>query len=87
MFADVKRLFEDALKQKVPLTRNGRRMTLAKVELGFEQLANQFAKGDRHARRDVFTYSEQLGIDLTGKAEALKKRRWHQTTRRSSTPI
>ncbi|MDR6306122.1 hypothetical protein GGQ85_003850 [Nitrobacter vulgaris] len=73
MFADVKRLFEDALKQKVPLTRNGRRVYLAKVELGFEQLANQFAKGDRHARRDVFTYSEQLGIDLTGKAEALKE--------------
>jgi hypothetical protein len=68
MFADVKRLFEDALKQKVLLTRNGRRVYLAKVELGFEQLANQFAKGDRHARRDVLTYSEQLGIDLTGKA-------------------
>ena len=55
------------------LTRNGRRVYLAKVELGFEQLANQFAKGDRHARRDVLTYSEQLGIDLTGKAEALKE--------------
>jgi hypothetical protein len=70
MFADVKRLFEGALKQKVLLTRNGRRVYLAKVELGFE---NQFAKGDRHARRDVLTYSEQLGIDLTGKAEALKE--------------
>jgi hypothetical protein len=73
MFADVKRLFEGALNQKVPLTRNGRRVYLAKLQLGLEQLANQFAKGDRYARRDVFTYSEQLGIDLTGKAEALKE--------------
>lgn len=56
-----------------PLTRNSRHVTLTKLEVGFEQLANQFAKGDRHARRDVFTYSEQLGIDLTGKAEALKE--------------
>ena len=73
MFADVKRLFEGAFNPKVSLMRNGRRVTLTKLELGFEQLANQFAKGDRHARRDVFTYSELLGIDLTGKAEALKE--------------
>jgi len=48
-------------------------MALAKLELGFEQLANQFAKGDRHARRDVFTYAAQLGVDFTGKAQALKE--------------
>jgi hypothetical protein len=70
---DVKKLFEDALNRKVPLTRNGRQMALAKLELGFEQLANQFAKGDRHARRDVFTYAAQLGVDFTGKAQALKE--------------
>src|ERR1700692_3823876 len=65
---DVKKLFEDTLNRKVPLTRNGRQMALAKLELGFEQLANQFAKGDRHARRDVFTYAAQLGVDFTGRA-------------------
>jgi Family of unknown function (DUF5681) len=70
---DVKKLFEDALNRKVPLTRNGRQIALAKLELGFEQLANQFAKGDRHARRDVFTYAAQLGVDFTGKAQALKE--------------
>jgi hypothetical protein len=70
---DVKKLFEDALNRKVPLTRNGRQTALAKLELGFEQLANQFAKGDRHARRDVFTYAAQLGVDFTGKAQALKE--------------
>jgi hypothetical protein len=70
---DVKRLFQDALNGKISLTRDGRRVTLAKLELGFEQLANQFAKGDRHARRDVFMFAAQLGVDLTGKAEALKE--------------
>lgn len=73
VFADVKRLFEGALNEKVSLMRNGQPVTLAKLALGFEQLANQFAKGDRHARRDVFMFSELLGIDLTGKAEALKE--------------
>jgi Family of unknown function (DUF5681) len=70
---DVKKLFEDVLNRKVTVTRNGRQTTLAKLEMGFEQLANQFAKGDRHARRDVFTYAAQLGVDFTGKAQALKE--------------
>jgi hypothetical protein len=39
-------------------------MLLSRLELGFEQLANQFAKGDRHARRDVFLIAEKLGVDL-----------------------
>ena len=36
--------------------------------------SNQFAKGDRHARRDVFQYAALLGVDLQPKeiiAEAL----------------
>jgi hypothetical protein len=70
---DVKKLFEDALNRRVSLTRNGRQTTLAKLELGFEQLANSFAKGDRYARRDVFTFAAQLGVDFTGKAQALKE--------------
>jgi len=28
-------------------------------------LGDQFAAGDRYARRDVFYYAEKLGIDLT----------------------
>jgi Family of unknown function (DUF5681) len=70
---DVKKLFEAALSKQIRLTRDGRQIALAKLELGFEQLANQFAKGDRHARRDVFTYAAQLGVDFTGKAQALKE--------------
>jgi hypothetical protein len=67
----VKKLLEVALRKKVPVTRNGRKTYVAKLELGFEQLSNQFAKGDRHARRDVFTYAPILGIDLSGKTQAL----------------
>src|SRR5690349_12567057 len=31
---------------------------------GLEQLSIQFAKGDRHARRDVLYFAEKLGVDL-----------------------
>ncbi len=39
-------------------------MDFSKLAIGLEQLANQFAKGDRHARRDVFDFAERFGIDL-----------------------
>jgi hypothetical protein len=31
---------------------------------GIEQLVAQFAKGDRHARRDVIALADKLGVDL-----------------------
>ena len=37
---------------------------ISKAAAGIEQLVNQFAKGDRHARRDLLTLAETLGIDL-----------------------
>jgi hypothetical protein len=41
---------------------------------GIEQLVNQFAKGDRHARRDLLTLAERLGVDLVaGQGEALEQ--------------
>jgi hypothetical protein len=71
---DVKKIFEDALNEKVPVAKAEKNVMLSKLTLGFKQLATQFAKGDRHARRDVFTYAAILGVDLHGKeviAEAL----------------
>ena len=71
---DVKKIFEDALNEKVPVTQADKKVKLSKLALGLRQLATQFAKGDRHARRDVFTYAAILGVDLQGKevvAEAL----------------
>jgi hypothetical protein len=35
------------------------------AQAGIEQLVHQYAKGDRHARRDVIMMAERLGLDLT----------------------
>jgi hypothetical protein len=61
---DFKPLFDRALNKKVPITNGERKSALTKFEIGMEQLANQHAKGDRHARREVFAIAEKLGIDL-----------------------
>jgi hypothetical protein len=74
MKPDIKKLFEEALNQKIQVTKADKKIMLTRLALGFEQLAIQFAKGDRYARRDVFTYAAMLGVDLQGKeviAEAL----------------
>jgi hypothetical protein len=54
----------------VTITNDERKTALTKFEIGMEQLANQFAKGDRHARREVFSLADKLGVDL--KAEQKK---------------
>jgi hypothetical protein len=61
---DLRRLFEQALNEKVTLKQGDRERILTMGEAGIKQLMAQFAKGDRHARRDVFDYAEKLGIDL-----------------------
>ena len=41
---------------------------------GIEQLVTQYAKGDRHARRDLITLAEKLGVDLlAGATKALEE--------------
>jgi Family of unknown function (DUF5681) len=74
MKPDIKKIFEGALNEKIHVTKADKKIILTRLAMGFEQLAIQFAKGDRHARRDVFTYAAILGVDLQGKeviAEAL----------------
>jgi hypothetical protein len=40
---------------------------------GIEQLVAQFAKGDRHARRDLIALADRLGVDLlAGQHQALQ---------------
>ena len=71
---DVQKIFEDAFNEKIAVTKAEKKIKLTKLALGLQQLATQFAKGDRYARRDVFTYASILGVDLQGKeviAEAL----------------
>ena len=64
LIPEFKRIFEKVLHRKVSLTHGEKRRKLTILETGMEQLGNQFAKGDRYARRDVFEIAEKLGIDL-----------------------
>ena len=62
---DLKALFERALNKKTKLRRGERDQIISNLEAGFDQLVDQFAAGDRYARRDVFYYAEKLKIDVT----------------------
>ena len=53
-------LFEQALNEKVTLKQGEKERTLTMAEAGIKQLIAQFAKGDRHARRDVFASLRSL---------------------------
>jgi hypothetical protein len=64
---EVRKLFENALNVKVHVTKADKKIMMTRLAMGFEQLAIQWAKGDRHARRDIFTYAAQLGVDLQPK--------------------
>jgi hypothetical protein len=69
---DLKDLFESALSGKVTLRQGEQEKIITKAAAGIEQLVNQFAKGDRHARRDVLTLAARLGVDLVpGQGDAL----------------
>jgi hypothetical protein len=67
MKPDLKKALEAALNEKVVITKDKKEMVLTKAALGIQQLVNQFAKGDRHARRDLFQYAALLGVDLHAK--------------------
>jgi hypothetical protein len=67
MLPDVRRAFEQAVNKKVLVPRGDRKVLMTRVEIGLEQLLNQFAKGDRHARRDLMGYADKLGIDFLAK--------------------
>ena len=68
LLPDLKQLFESAFNQKVTVTQGERQRLLTMWDAGMQQLAVQFAKGDRHARRDVFWIAERLGSEsLTSK--------------------
>jgi hypothetical protein len=74
MKPDLKKALESALNEKVVITKDKKEIVLTKAALGIQQLVNQFAKGERYARRDLFQYADQLGVDLQAKeiiAEAL----------------
>lgn len=61
---DPKTLFDQAFNKKVPVSRGGRRISMTRPQLGFEQLFNQFAKGDRHAWRTILETAKTFGVDF-----------------------
>ena len=74
MEPEIKKIFVGAMNVEVHVTKADKKIILTRLAMGFEQLAIQWAKGDRHARRAVFTYAAMLGVDLQPKeviAEAL----------------
>lgn len=60
---DLKALLETALGTKI-LSKNDKKRIMTKAAAGIENLVNQFAEGDRHARRDVIDLARKLGVDL-----------------------
>ena len=64
MLPDARKAFERALNKKVPIPRGDKQVMMTRIEIGLEQLLNQFAKGDRYARRDLMEYADKLGIDF-----------------------
>ena len=63
---DMKKALQAALNKKVKLRQGERERITTMWMAGVDQLMAQFAKGDRHARRDVVFFAEKLGIDLKG---------------------
>jgi hypothetical protein len=61
---DLKRALECALNSTVKLKRGEKERTVTMAVAGIEQLVAQFAKGDRHARRDLIALADKLGVDL-----------------------
>lgn len=67
MRPDLKKALESALNEKVVITKDKKKTVLTKATLGIQQLVNQFARGDRYARRDLFQYASLLGVELHAK--------------------
>jgi hypothetical protein len=74
MLPDVRKAFELAINKRVAVPRGDKTVLMTRVEIGFEQLLNQFAKGERYARRDLMEYADKLGIDfLANHKQALEQ--------------
>jgi hypothetical protein len=61
---DIKKFIQDGLNKKVKVKSGENQLYLTRAELGIDQLLNQFAKGDRHARKDLMEIAAKFGVDL-----------------------
>jgi Family of unknown function (DUF5681) len=58
-------ILKKALAKRVKLTQGDKTRIVSMAEVGIEQLVAQFAKGDRHARRDVMMLADKFGVNFT----------------------
>ena len=58
---DLKGLLEDALGGNITLHHDNKERTITKLVAGIEHLVDQFARGDRYARRDLIDLADRLG--------------------------
>jgi hypothetical protein len=71
---DLKLLLERALSTTVKLKQGEKEQIVTKAAAGIEQLVNQFARGDWHARRDLIALADKLGVDLlAGQRSAIQE--------------
>lgn len=64
---NIKAQLEFELNKMVTIRSGKQVKTLTKAAAGIEQLVDQFAKGDRNARRDIISLCEKLGVNLTNR--------------------
>ena len=64
LITDLKELFERTFNQKAKVTQGERERVITMWTAGMQQLSIQFAKGERHARRDAFWIAEKLGSEF-----------------------
>ena len=64
LLPNLKELFESAFNQTAKVTQGERERVITMWAAGMQQLSVQFAKGDRHARRDAIWIAEKLGSEF-----------------------
>jgi len=71
---DLKLSLERALTKTVKLKQGEKERMVSMAVACIEQLVAQFAKGDRHARRDLIALAEKLGVNLlAGQHQAIQE--------------
>jgi hypothetical protein len=71
---NLKLALERALNKTVKLKQGENERVVTMAVAGIEQLVAQFAKGDRHARRDLIALADKLGVDLlAGQHQAVRE--------------
>jgi hypothetical protein len=70
---DLKAALERALNKPIKLKQGEKERIVTMAVAGIEQWVAQYAKGDRHARRDLIALAERLGVDLmSGHQQAIQ---------------